>query len=181
MITALLNELGDYVKAQIPYFDNFGVNGIKLPSGQVIQFSDNQEKKYIGINDCEGNYFYIRFDPNITFREPNRRITSCQKAFEATAKCRLVALSFKNDVSSDKLSDQIIRALKSFNSINVIAKPSILLKKQNFNYIDVLTEEATGALQSGLEFTGIYIDFEFNWKQDDNNCEPCKIEIEREC
>lgn len=183
MVLNLITELGDYLKANIPFFDNYEVNGIKLNNtGQVIRFTDNTEKKYIGITDCEGNYFYIRFNPNITFKEPNRRITSCQKAYLATAQCRIVALSFSNQISSDKFSDEIIRKMRAFTSADKIARPTIFLKKQNFNYIDVLTEEATGAISSGLEFTGIYIDFDLTWQQDDNNCPvECNFEIEREC
>jgi hypothetical protein len=182
MVLNLIQEIGDYLKANIPFFDNYEVNGIKLNNtGQVIRFTDSTEKKYIGLTDCEGNYFYIRFNPNITFKEPERRVTSCQKAYLATAQCRIVALSFNGEVSSDKLSDQIIRNLRAFSSVNLLARPSILLKKQNFNYIDVLTEEAAGAISTGLEFTGIYIDFDLTWQQDDNNCEPCAIDIVREC
>lgn len=181
MVLTLIQEIGDYLKANIPFFDNYEVNGIRLNnSGQVIKFTDNNEKKYIGLTDCEGDYFYIRFNPNITFKEPNRRITSCQGAFLATAQCRIVALSFKNEVSADKLCDQIIRNLKNFQSTNVIARPQIILKKQNFHYVDVLTEEASGAIETGLEFTGIYIDFDLTWQQDDNNCEPCDINRQEE-
>lgn len=182
MVLTLIQELGDYLKANIPFFDNYGVNGIKLNNtGQVIQFTDNTEKKYIGITDCEGNYFYIRFNPKIAFKEPDRRLTSCQKNYLATAQCRIVALSFTNEVSSDKLSDQIIRTIRAFSSTNKLARPSILLKQQNFNYIDVLTEEATGAISSGMEFTGIYIDFDLTWQQDENCVEPCDLDIVREC
>lgn len=181
MVLNLIKEIGDYLKVNIAFFDNYSVNGIQLKDGRVIQFTDNTEKKYIGISDCEGNYFYIRFDPNIAFQEPGRKLTSCAPSFIAIAKCRLVALSFTGEVSSDKLCDSLIRNLRNFKSINLIAKPKINLKKQNFNYIDVLTEEAQQAITSGTEFSGMYIDFELSWFQDDNNCEPCELDIEREC
>lgn len=181
MVLDLIEEIGSYIKVQNPFFDNYAINGIKTADGRVVQFSDNTDKKYIGIQDCEGNYFYIRFNPNIAFQDTARRISSCTPPFEATANCRLVALSFSNVASSDKLTDMLIRGLKSFSSVNKIARPKIKLKKQNFNYIDVLSEEVTQAIDSGMEFTGIYIDFDLIWNQDSNNCEPCEIDIKHEC
>lgn len=181
MVLNLIQEIGDYIKNQIPFFDNYGVNAIKTADNRIINFTDNQEKKQIGIDDCYGNYFYIRFDPNITFAEPQRRFSSCEAKFQATAKCRIVALSFTNVVSSDKLTDMLIRNLKSFSSTNVFARPKIILRKQNFNYSDVFNEEAAQRLTSGVEFTAIYIDFDILYYQDSNNCEPCNIDIEKEC
>lgn len=181
MVIDLINEIGAFVKSENPFFDNYGVNAIKTADNRIIQFTDNHEKKYIGIDDCYGNYFYIRFDPNITFTEPQRRISSCEGKFLATAKCRLVALSFTNVVSSDKLTDALIRSLKQFASANVFARPRIILRKQNFNYSDVFNEEAAQRLTTGVEFTAIYIDFDLVFYQDSNNCEPCNIDIVREC
>ena len=181
MVLELLEEIGDYIKAANPFFDNFAVNGIKLSDGRVVQFSDNPEKKYIGISDCEGNYFYLRFNPKITFQEKERRISSCSPPFQGVADCRIVALSFSNIVSSDKLTDKLIRDLKTFTSINKIARPVIKLTAQNFNYIDVFKEEVKEAINSGMEFTGVYIDFKLIWNQDSNNCEPCDLDIVREC
>jgi hypothetical protein len=181
MVLDLIKEIGDYIKAENPFFDNYAINGVKTSDGRVIQFTDNRDKKYIGITDCEGNYFYIRFDPNITFSEPARRLTSCQKTFNATAKCRIVALSFSNVVSSDKLTDRLIRGLKEFKSTNVMARPQIVLTKQNFHYIDVFKEEVRERISEGMEFTGVYIDFDLIWGQDDAICLPCELDIEREC
>lgn len=181
MVLDLIEEIGAFVKSENPFFDNYGVNAIKTADERIIQFSDNSDKKQIGIDDCYGNYFYIRFDPNITFSEPQRRFSSCEAKFQAIAKCRIVALSFTNLVSSDKLTDAIIRSLKKYSSINLFARPKIVLRKQNFNYSDVFNEEAAQRLTSGFEFTAIYIDFDLVYFQDSNNCEPCNIDKEFEC
>lgn len=177
MAIELIQEIGDQIKSKNSFFDTYGVNGIQLPSGQVIKFSDNKEKKYIGIDDCSGNTFYIRFNPSISYTANERIFTSCQSPFNALVSCRLVAFSFDNNnrISSDKLMKKLIHDLKNI-SWNDITKPQIIIKKSNLSYYENFTEETKQVIVE-QEFVCISIDFDIKYFVAEVTCDPCDVFI----
>jgi len=176
MVLELVQKIGDYVITENSFFDNYGVNAIKSADGRVISFNDKNEKQYLGIDDTKGNYFYILVNPLIGLEEPNRRISSNYVAHIATAKCRLVAVSFTGKLEGDWLADRLIR---NFQDIVFTgnSKAKINLKQTNYNYVDVLKEEVREQIDSGTNFTGVYLDFELSWTQSTNSCIDCKNEL----
>ena len=72
----VLDYIGEYIKDNNPYLNSFTVNGIQLPSGEVIKFTDNTEKSYIGVADNVGTHGYIRYNPQITHNQNERRLSS---------------------------------------------------------------------------------------------------------
>lgn len=181
MALELIQQIGDQIKAANDFFATFNVNAIQLPSGQVIKFTDNKEKKYIGIEDCSGNTFYIRFNPAVTYTANERRLSSCQDSFNALVACRLVAFSFDNNkrIDSNKLLNKLLHDLKNI-SFNTISKPQIIITKSNLSYYENFTEE-TKQQVIAQEFTCISIDFNIKYFMAQSTCEPCDVYFEPEC
>lgn len=176
MVLELTKLIGDYIAVENGVFDNYGVNAIKTGDGRVINFTNIKEKQYLGIDDTKGNYFYILINPTITIGEPERQISSCYKAHEATAKCRLVAMSFDGTLTGDWLSNRIIRNLQDVVFTGV-TRAKVNIKATNFNYVDVLKEEVRESIDSGTEFVGMYVDFDLVYQQNTNSCDACRNEL----
>lgn len=170
----ILDHIGTYIKANNSFFNSVRVNGIQLPDGQVIEFTNGQEKQFIGIGDNVGSGAYIRFDPSIT-HTTERRVSSVRSgAF--IKKCRLVAYSFDKSLTSETLMSKLVRDLKNILFSGASRKPVIVIRKSNYNYLDILKEEFKKEIKEmgGYEFCCISIDFDLTYW--DGECEVCDPE-----
>lgn len=176
MVLALLRILGDWVKAENPYFDTHAVNAIKLPNGTVINFTNNQEKQFLGISDCEGSSFYLRFDPVIEYEENPRKMSSCDPSFIGVAKCKLVAWSFdgRQPLDSDKVIKKLVNDLQTYP----FGRTKVLIKKSNHSFRDVFKEETLK--EPPTEFMCVSVDFNLRYYTE-NVCEDCDVFYIPEC
>lgn len=169
-MTSLLDYIGEFIKAHNSYFDSFKVNGVQLPDGQVIEFTDGKEKQFIGISDNLGTSGYIRFDPQITYSS-ERRITSSASIGGFIKQCRLVAFSWKPEITSQQLMTKLVMDLKKIPFSTSRQKPIITIRRSNHNYLDVVKEELKRETVGGYGFTCISIDFELKYFE--GECEMC--------
>lgn len=162
MASAILDNIGTYIKANNLYFNSFLVNGVQLPDGEVIQFTDGQEKKFIGISDSSATAGYIRYNPKISHQPNDRRISSGRSTNGFIKQCRLVAYSFNSSLTSENLMTKLITDLSRLVFTSLDRAPTITIKASNHNYTDVLQEEFKRDV-AGYTFVCISIDFDLKY------------------
>jgi hypothetical protein len=164
MALEFIKVIGEQIKEANKFFDTFGVNAIQLPSGQVIKFTVEKEKQYIGIADCTGNTFYIRFAPQINYGTNDRKLRSCENNQSAVVNCKLVAFSFeeRKKLDTEKVHDKLLHDLKKINWMDFKNTPQITIRKSNFNYLDNFSAE-TKQTVAAQEFMCISIDFDLKY------------------
>lgn len=182
MALEVLKYIGENIKEQNKFFDTFGVNGIQLPGGEVIKFTENKEKQFIGISDLEGTAFYIRFKPAINYTSNERKLTSCETTQAALLNCRLVAFSFNQNqpLDPEKVLNKLLYDLKRMHFGDFQSKPQIQIKKSNLSYLENFTEETKQALAT-REFMCISIDFDLKYFVNLSNCECEDVFFVQEC
>lgn len=181
MEVAILEYIGNTIKNNNSFFDTFRVNGIQLPGGEVVEFSDHKEKEFIGIGDNFGTAFYIRSNPVISY-PGERRLSSKRQSVSAVKQCRLVAFSWDMELSSEGLMNKMETDLRSikFSNFESSRKPSITIKKSNRNYLDNAKEELKKELKDiPQEFICVSIDFELKYYPAE--CDECFSESEPSC
>jgi hypothetical protein len=172
MALRIIDYIGNTINNENKFFASYKTNGVQLPSGEVIGFSDKGDKEFIGAGDNLGTAFYIRFNPQISF-SAERRISSIRAQNSAVKQCRLVAFTW-DKMSSEWLMAKLISDLKKVNFSNYAysRRPSIVVKKSNHNYTDNIQEEYKKELKEiSQEFICISIDFELKYYQEECDCE----------
>lgn len=173
-MVSILDYIGKTINNANPGFQSYRSNGIQLPDGTVIEFTDQKEKEFIGIGDNFGEAFYIRFDPQINFNTSERRITSSSSTISAVKQCRLVAYSWKPDTNSETLTHKLINDLKliRFSQFSFTQRPVITIKRSNHNYLDNVKEEFKKAPEEvgGFEFVCVSIDFDLKYFPSECEC-----------
>lgn len=171
---SLLEYIGNTIHENNPHFNTSHVNGIQLSSGEVIKFTDKQEKQFIGVSDNFGEGFYIRFNPQINYQTSERRISSAQSTVSAIKQCRLVAYSWK-ETNSETLMNKLVTDLKNVNFLNYTSKQraQIIIKKSNHNYTDNITEEFKKEAKDVGGFSHVCISIDFDLKYYPSECGEC--------
>lgn len=172
---SLLEYIGNTINERNPHFNKFDVNGVQLPTGEIIKFTDNKEKQFIGVSDNFGEAFYIRFTPQINFQTSERRIASTQTTLSAIKQCRLIAYSWKSDTNSETLMTKILTDLKGISFINYVStqQPQIIIKRSNHNYIENITEEFKKEAKDSGGFGFVCISIDFDLKYYPSECGDC--------
>lgn len=163
-MVSLLEYIGNTINNLNTGFNSYKSNGVQLPSGEVIEFTDQKEKQFIGIGDCYGEAFYIRSNPQITYLS-EKRLTSTQTTSSAVKVCRLVAYSWK-EKNSESMMNKLTTDLKAirFNNFPRNTRPQITIKRSNHNYMDNVKEELKKELKDvPAEFVCVSIDFELKY------------------
>lgn len=180
MASDILDRIGDYIKDNNPYFNSFRVNGIQLPTGEVIEFTDGKEKRFIGIADNFGTSGYIRSNPKITVPTSGRRISSATNHAGYLKQCRLVAYSWSDQITSEALMTKLVTDIKAINFTgNNMRVPVITIKNTNHNYLDLIKEEFLKEPKEvgGYGFVCISVDFDLQYWSEE--CSICEIGTER--
>lgn len=167
-MTFIIDYIADYLKLKNEIFDFIGVNGVQLPSGQVIQFSDGVEKRFIGIGDSFGTAAYIRFNPSINHNQPDRRLSS-SKSGSYLKTCRLVAYTFKGEFEAENFMTKMVTDLKSLPFLGFKKRPQIIIRRSNHSYFDIAKEELIR--EPNTEFRCISVDFDLRYFAD--SCDEC--------
>jgi hypothetical protein len=171
MASQILDYIVDYIKDRNQVFNSFGVNGIQLPGGEVIEFTDGVEKKFIGIGDNFGTAGYIRFNTQINHNQPDRRLSSSRSGSYLKS-CRLVAFTFKREFASEDMMTKLITDLKSVPFTGMKSRPQIIIRKSNHNYLDIVKDELKKDF-TGAEFACVAIDFDLRYYAD--SCDECSV------
>lgn len=176
MSAEILDAIGTYIKEQNPYLNSFNVNAVQLPDGTVIEFTDGQEKKFIGIGDNLGTAGYIRFNPKIVNQSTERRLTSSSKNTSYIKQCRLVAFSNNKDLGSEALLTKLLSDINRVRFTGIGRAPVISIKNSNHSYADIIQEEYKKQLEEigGYEFICVSIDFDLKYWND--SCSLCVAE-----
>jgi hypothetical protein len=172
-MTSIIDYIADYLKARNPAFDFFGINGVQLPSGEVVEFKDGKESRFIGIGDNYGTGAYIRFNPSITHNQADRRLTSSTSGTYLKT-CRLVAYTFKDDFESEEMMTKLITDIKQTPFTGFGKKPQILVRKSNHSYYDIAKEELLKDPNS--EFVCVAIDFDLRYYAE--SCLDCDYDTD---
>lgn len=167
-MTSIVDYIAEYLKLRNPVFDFFGVNGIQLPAGEIIEFRDGLEKKFIGIGDNFGTAAYIRFNPQITHNQTDRRLSSSRSGSYLKT-CRLVAYTFKNEFTSEEMMQKLVTDLKAVPFIGYQRRPQIIIRKSSHSYYDICKEELKK--NPVTEFVCISVDFDLRYFED--TCSDC--------
>lgn len=174
MAVEILDYIGDYIKAHNSYFRSFKVNGVQLPGGQVVEFTDGQEQRFIGVSDAFGTAGYIRCNNQINHSANERRISSGPSETGAFVKsCRLVAFCFDGSLTSETLMTKLTSDLKKVPFSTQKRRPQIIIKKSNHNYTDNVTEEHKKEAKEIGGFKHVCISIDFDLKYFSGECELC--------
>jgi hypothetical protein len=173
MASTLLDYIGEFIKNNNAFLDSFRVNGVQLPNGEVVEFTDGTEKRFIGISDNFGTAGYIRYNPQINYQQNSRRISSARSG-AYIKNCRLVAFSWNPEIGSETLMGKMVNDLKSIPFTTAKRKPTVTIRRSNHNYIDIFTEESLKEMKDsgGSQFTCISIDFDLTYYE--GECEICE-------
>lgn len=172
-MTSIVEYIKDYLVLKNPVLDKFFINGIQKPSGEIIEFSDNNEKRFIGIGDDFGTAAYIRFDPKINHNTPDRRLSSSRSG-TYNKRCRLVAYTFKSEFDSEDFCQKIVTDLKQTPFLGFKQRPQITIRQSNHAYQDIIVDELRKQPeQIGAGFRCIAIDFDLRYYAD--TCSDCEF------
>src|ERR1043165_4562721 len=113
----ILTEIKDLLLEHIDVF-NQGYAHARLDAGRGLVVTTGNEAHYAGINDVEGDYFYIRI-PDAILSATAKAKTDCNAAISQKFACTLVAAV--NEADEFKLSDAIINVLLKTRVVDVKA------------------------------------------------------------
>lgn len=165
-MTSIIEYIADFLKLRNPVFSSIGINGIQKPSGEVLQFTDGNEKRFIGIGDNLGTAAYIRFDPKINHNQPDRRLSSVRSGSYLKS-CKLVAFTFSSEFESEDFMQKLITDLKAVNWVGFKKRPQITIRRSNHTYWDIVNDELKRSPeQIGDAFRCVAIDFDLRYYAD---------------
>lgn len=106
-------EIKLFILSNYTFFDN-GYSNVVKPDNTNI-YLDANKQVYVGINDTNGNFFYIRDTKDVTY-EAIKRGARIQY-YNAKHRCRIVA--FTTDAKEDVILKSLINSISSSGSILV--------------------------------------------------------------
>jgi hypothetical protein len=173
VVEVIVKGIGEQVKANNSYFQNFAVNAIQMPNGQIVVNPYGDEPEVSGIDDCQGIAFYIRIEPKATVRRDAKKFSSCDYNYRATQKCHLVAFAFEHpkEIDSEKWVDTLAFSLLNLNRNVLPANPVILVTEKNASHIDAFTEETKKKFNVVKKFNCVKVSFDLEY---DVSVEDCK-------
>jgi len=167
----ILVEIKDLIKSALPLFDE-GYAYCRQDSDKGLVATVGNDREYVGINDTEGDYFYIR-TTNIS-SVPTKSKTDCNVAMSGKMPCSLVAVVKEAD--EFKLTDAIINILLKTKVIDVRTTwidPVAIIKEE----FKGLSAEVINSANSKIgNRTIVRIDFDLTRNFETHNCtyEICK-------
>lgn len=188
IIQEIGSEIISQIKSEMERYLNKSVQGlglgIKTPKGEVVTASANSggERKYIGISDNIGTFFYIRYDGKVMSRRLSKgeKVGSCNEVM-MTAPMRLVFIDHCLD--PQKLLLLVQNSLSGicfsgFKWQHGQKKVEIWEKSCNFIAWDIFAEE-TGKPKNEFQSSAIQIvsiDFDIKLITNYNFCSVNKCD-----
>jgi hypothetical protein len=178
MVEVIVTEIGTQVKKLNPYFDNFSVNAIQMPNGQVLKNFYGDEPEGSGISDCEGIAFYIRIEPRARVSKNTKRFTSESSSFIARQTCYLVAFAFEHpkEIDSEKWVDKLAKCLLNGVDLSLFAAGTrIEVTEKNASHIDNFLEETKKKFNVEKKFNCVRVAFDilYSITEQQLNSEEC--------
>lgn len=170
----ILSEIKDLLLERINVF-NQGYAHARLDPGKGLVVTTGNESRYVGINDVEGDYFYIRVPDAITSVTTKAK-TDCNVAISQKYFCTIVAVV--NEADEFQLSDAIVNVLLKTKVVDVKAVwlNAIAIVENEFRG---LAKDAMNAVKARIgNRTIVRIDFDLTRVFETHNCEyqickPC--------
>lgn len=183
MVEVIVNEIGKQIKEKNTYFDNYAVNAVQMPNGQVLVNFYGEEPESKDISDCQGIAFYIRIEPKARVSKANRQFTSeTPHRFIARQTCHLVAFAFEHEkeIDSQKWVDALGASLLAVDLRALEAKPSIEVTDQNASHVENFLEETKKQFNVEKKFNCVKVTFDLLYDIRPEDCNFCDI-FKAEC
>jgi len=136
MTTSDYSKLKDYILSENPYLNTGYANAFKDNKSNMIFARDvSGDLALVFPSDTDGDYFYLRNDEGITFRE--RSFAGCTPAFDDTILINMVFVL--RDADINVLLSNIRKTLVSYTGLEVKALSA------NWNREQILIDEMSGA------------------------------------
>lgn len=132
--TVLMDNIGVFDK---------GYAYARLDSSKGLVATAGNNAKYVGINDTEGNYFYIRVPEKISSNVSKNNLTDCGSTLLQKYPCSLVAVVTEAD--EFELTDAIV------NELTKATRGNIEVKAIWIDPISIINEEFKGMDKKSIE------------------------------
>jgi len=178
MTTKIFEQLRDFIKLKNPCFQTGYANAYKDSLTSGIYAKTEKGIKSIFPNDNDGNYFYLRSDPNATFNSKTG-LTDCGIGrFNFDDRLSVYLVAIVRDADSYALIENLRNTALLFGGANAIPTGAmwqrenvVITEMQGFE-----PEEVSKALQRLKKETIVRITLQFNTEFIPNTCliDPCK-------
>lgn len=183
MVNSIISYIGKSLETKISFIDKVDAPVMRLQKDSKIYSGIGPEKKEVSISDSVGNGVYIRQTMPEQSKEL-KRISSCEKRYQITTRCRLLYYSF-TDVNKEYSSDKIKSILMNgLNKVDLSAysgsatEISTSIAAISTDFEKIFFDE-TGKKYEGGEWP-MFVAIDFLLVYTDINCDFCNKE-EDEC
>lgn len=162
MLINVFKFIGIKLKLANTFVNNYSVNAIQLPSGEIIEIDKIKYGDAIGIDDSLGNSFYIKIANNFSYLS-EKNLSSSQKEYKVSVPFKMVFFSpvENNNFSPLQLEQKFVNDFRNMTFSDYLGeerKIRVQVRKSNINSISVFEEETKIKYRSDSEMKIIAIE-----------------------